>query len=133
MKKILFILAISTLLISCDHFVNIKGKIVDYGSGKPIRNAKITIWHKELYSDSLGCFSYERNTGRSIEIKMRVEKQGYKPFVIRYKKGKENYYFIKNSFVKNPKKYILSSISTNSTSFNILKDSINIKLERTQD
>jgi hypothetical protein len=126
MKKVFLISIISILFISCDSFVHINAKVVDCTTGEPIKNARITIWRHELYTDSLGNFSDETNTGRPTEIRMRIEKQGYKPFVIRYEEGKENYYFVKNIYGKINNIYQ----KLNSTSFEITKDSIKIKLEK---
>lgn len=129
-KNVLLILVFIISFTSCDYFVLKEGRVIDYKTGIPIENVKITIQHKIKYTDKLGCYKFNLNS--PSELTMVVEKDGYKPFIMKFKEGSELIYKVENKMDKTeyPNGYKVV-VPHNSTYFErIYPDSIIIKLER---
>ncbi|WP_339607889.1 carboxypeptidase-like regulatory domain-containing protein [uncultured Roseivirga sp.] len=71
-------------LISCDCYVKVTGQIVSSSTGKPIKNALVTLIDKnrKVYSDQNGNFLIDMQTGFCFDPKIQVTKKGFKPFQV---------------------------------------------------
>ncbi len=82
--KLFTLIGILLLFSSCDCWIEVNGKVISSGTGKPISDAKIEMVGKNLHSttDQNGNFSIGEMTGFCYSPKIRVTYKEHKPFEI---------------------------------------------------
>ena len=93
MRKILFTLFISLLLVSCDSLIGEKGVVVDSETGERISGVQVTLNnYSPVFSNENGFFSVLKLVGYfENDYDIKFEKEGYHTNIIneKYYSGKE--------------------------------------------